>query len=148
MAIQCNLPNLNREKTIGLYNRFTPKKNAKELLLQTNEPLKDIAQRVGFDDEYYFNRRFRQIVGIPPKQFARQYKQRTIVKDWTGHEVEIPASPHRIIYHGETFGDMLIFNVQPIGGDKKNLLANHFIKITYLMCKMWHFQLTLKNLQS
>ena len=86
--------------------------NAKELLLQTNEPLKDIAQQVGFDDEYYFNRRFRQVIGIPPKQFARQYKQKTVVKDWTGHEVAIPRSPHRVIYHGETFGDMLIFDVQ------------------------------------
>ena len=100
---------------------------AKELLLQTNEPLKDIAQRVGFEDEYYFNRRFRQVVGIPPKQFARQSKQKTVVKDWTGHEVAIPASPHRIIYHGETFGDMLIFDVQPIGGDK-NSISKSFYK--------------------
>ncbi|MGR6906758.1 helix-turn-helix domain-containing protein [Lysinibacillus sp. BSL11] len=103
--------------------------NAKELLLQTNEPLKDIAQQVGFDDEYYFNRRFRQVIGIPPKQFARQYKQKTVVKDWTGHEVAIPRSPHRVIYHGETFGDMLIFDVQPIGGDKtsisKSFYKNH-----------------------
>ncbi|UZN00897.1 helix-turn-helix transcriptional regulator [Lysinibacillus sp. MHQ-1] len=67
--------------------------NAKELLLQTNVPLKEIAQRVGFDDEYYFNRRFRQVIGIPPKQFARQYRQRTVVKDWTGHEVTIPSAP-------------------------------------------------------
>lgn len=101
--------------------------NAKELLLQTNEPLKDIALQVGFDDEYYFNRRFRQVVGIPPKQFARQYKQRTVVKDWTGHEVAIPTSPQRIIYHGETFGDLLIFDVQPIGGDK-NSISKSFYK--------------------
>ena len=101
--------------------------NAKELLLQTNEPLKDIAQQVGFDDEYYFNRRFRQVIGIPPKQFARQYKQKTVVKDWTGHEVAIPRSPHRVIYHGETFGDMLIFDVQPIGGNK-NSISKSFYK--------------------
>ncbi len=100
--------------------------NAKELLLQTNEPLKDIAQQVGFDDEYYFNRRFRQVIGIPPKKFARQYRQRTVVKDWTGHEVTIPSAPHRIIYHGETFGDMLIFDVQPIGGDKKSISKSFY----------------------
>ncbi|GLC88909.1 helix-turn-helix domain-containing protein [Lysinibacillus piscis] len=91
---------------------------AKKLLEQTNEPLKNIAQRVGFDDEYYFNRRFRQIVGVPPKQYARQQRQKVLVTDWTGHKVEIPYAPHRIIYHGETFGDMLIFNIQPIGGYK------------------------------
>lgn len=81
------------------------------------------------DDEYYFNRRFRQVIGIPPKQFARHYKQKTVVKDWTGHEVAIPRSPHRVIYHGETFGDMLIFDLQPIGGDKtsisKSFYKNH-----------------------
>lgn len=93
-------------------------KHAKKLLQKTNAPLKDIAQLVGFNDEYYFNRRFRQIVGIPPKQFAHQQKQKIVVKDWTGHEVIIPSSPRRVIYHGETFGDMLVFNVHPIGGAK------------------------------
>ncbi|WP_313894067.1 AraC family transcriptional regulator [Psychrobacillus sp.] len=96
-------------------------KHAKELLQQTNEPLRNIAQQVGFNDEYYFNRRFKQVVGIPPKQFARMRKQKVIVKDWTGHEVEIPSFPRRIIYHGETFGDLLVFDVQPIGGYKTDI---------------------------
>lgn len=103
--------------------------NAKELLQQTDEPLKNIAHSVGFHDEYYFNRRFRQIVGMPPKQFARLQKQRATIKDWTGHEVEIPLSPKRVIYHGETFGDMFVFNILPIGGNKacisKSVYKNH-----------------------
>ncbi|MFY0521356.1 ABC transporter substrate-binding protein [Lysinibacillus sphaericus] len=101
--------------------------HAQVLLQQTNEPLKDIAQLVGFNDEYYFNRRFKQIIGMPPKQFARKQKQKVVVKDWTGHEVEIPSSPSRVIYHGETFGDMLIFDIQPIGGDK-NAINKSFYK--------------------
>ena len=103
--------------------------HAKELLQQTEEPLRDFAQLVGFNDEYYFNRRFRQVVGIPPKQFARLGKQKIFVKDWTGHEVEIPSFPRRIIYHGETFGDLLVFGIQPIGGNKtdidKSFYKNH-----------------------
>jgi ABC-type Fe3+-hydroxamate transport system substrate-binding protein len=96
-------------------------KHAKDLLQHTEKPLKDIALHVGFNDEYYFNRRFKQVVGMPPKQYARTRKQKIRVKDWTGHEVEIPSYPSRIIYHGETFGDLLVFNVQPIGGDKTNI---------------------------
>jgi len=100
--------------------------NAKELLQQTDEPLKNIAHLVGFNDEYYFNRRFRQIVGMPPKQFAHLQRRRTTIKDWTGHEVEIPLSPKRVIYHGETFGDMFVFNILPIGGDKTSISKSCF----------------------
>jgi len=89
---------------------------AKLLLRSTNEPLRKIAQRVGFTDEYYFNRRFRQTTGLTPKQYARQANKGNFVKDWCGHEVEIPDLPQRIIYHGETYGDLLALGLQPIGG--------------------------------
>ncbi|ETT66157.1 MULTISPECIES: helix-turn-helix domain-containing protein [Bacillales] len=39
---------------------------AKELLLRKNEPLRSIAQEVGYMDEYCFSRRFRQITGMSP----------------------------------------------------------------------------------
>jgi transcriptional regulator GlxA family with amidase domain len=32
-------------------------------------PLKTIAERTGFADEFHFSKRFRQIVGQPPGQF-------------------------------------------------------------------------------
>jgi iron complex transport system substrate-binding protein len=38
-----------------------------------------------------------------------------IFKDWTGHEVEVPVQPQRVIYHGETTGDLLALGVKPIG---------------------------------
>jgi len=38
-----------------------------------------------------------------------------IFKDWTGHEVEIPVQPERIIFHGETPGDLLALGIKPIG---------------------------------
>ncbi|WP_083830019.1 ABC transporter substrate-binding protein [Paenibacillus sp. HGF5] len=37
------------------------------------------------------------------------------VKDWTGHEVDIPLVPRRILYYGETFGDLLAIGMQPMG---------------------------------
>lgn len=38
-----------------------------------------------------------------------------IFKDWTGHEVEIPVNPKRVIYHGEVTGDLLALGVVPVG---------------------------------
>lgn len=35
--------------------------------------------------------------------------------DWTGHEVEIPVNPKRVIYHGEVTGDVLALGVVPVG---------------------------------
>jgi len=88
---------------------------SKELLLNANLPLREIARQVGFSDEYYYNRRFRQTTGTTPKQYAKLMRRKNTVKDWTGHEIEIPAQPKRVIYHGETFGDLLALGVKPVG---------------------------------
>ncbi|WP_127590938.1 AraC family transcriptional regulator [Paenibacillus lautus] len=45
---------------------------AKELLLATEDRLLDIASFVGFSNEYYFNRRFKQTVGVSPGQYRRR----------------------------------------------------------------------------
>lgn len=48
---------------------------AKKLLLTTDDRLYDIAQNVGFSNEYYFNRRFKQTLGISPGQYRRHYRE-------------------------------------------------------------------------
>lgn len=90
--------------------------HSKHLLVRTNEPLREVARQVGFLDEYYFNRKFRQSTGIAPKQFARYMRKYKKIKDWTGHIVDIPVKPERIIYYGETLGDLLVLGIEPIGG--------------------------------
>lgn len=35
--------------------------------------------------------------------------------DYKGHTAEIPVNPQRIIYSGETYGDLLALGVQAIG---------------------------------
>jgi len=45
---------------------------AQQLLLLSQDKLVDIAQAVGYNDEYYFNRRFKQEVGVTPGQFRRR----------------------------------------------------------------------------
>ncbi|WP_343223625.1 ABC transporter substrate-binding protein [Paenibacillus oenotherae] len=88
---------------------------SKDLLAESSYQLREIACQVGFADEYYFNRRFRQTTGLTPKQYARLKQSRISVHDWTGHQVDIPVQPKRIICHGETFGDLLALGVEPIG---------------------------------
>lgn len=42
------------------------------------------------------------------------------VTDWSGHEVEIPTQPERVIYHGEVTGDVLALGVTPVGIIKRS----------------------------
>ncbi|AJS60166.1 helix-turn-helix domain-containing protein [Paenibacillus sp. IHBB 10380] len=50
---------------------------AKQLLLSGGR-LQEIASTVGYRDEFYFNRRFKQTVGISPGQFIRNHKKKQI----------------------------------------------------------------------
>ncbi|OMF37740.1 AraC family transcriptional regulator [Paenibacillus sp. FSL H8-0548] len=47
---------------------------AKKYLMSGEEKLSDIAQHAGFTNEYYFNRRFKQSVGITPGQYRRSHR--------------------------------------------------------------------------
>ncbi|MBY0203411.1 ABC transporter substrate-binding protein [Paenibacillus cucumis (ex Kampfer et al. 2016)] len=94
--------------------------HAKDWLRKTDEPLRDIASRVGFKDEYYFNRRFRQITGLSPRQYDRSIQQQTLVQDWLGHDVRIPANPERVIYYGDTAGDLRVLDIHLIEDEEYN----------------------------
>lgn len=90
---------------------------SKEWLLHTENPLRDIAERVGFTDEYYFSRRFRLMTGYSPRQYAISMRQNILVKDWNNHEISIPARPNRIYYYGESTGDIKTLGIPLVGKD-------------------------------
>lgn len=50
--------------------------NAKRLMLRSERKLKDIAHEVGYDDEFYFSRKFKKEHGISPTQFMRRRQRR------------------------------------------------------------------------
>lgn len=50
-------------------------KQAKHLLLATEDRLGEIAQRLGFSSEYYFSRRFKQVAGLSPGRYRRLQRQ-------------------------------------------------------------------------
>ena len=55
-------------KDLLLENRFS---RAVTLLQQTNLPISDVADAVGYENTSFFYRRFRQIYGISPKDYRR-----------------------------------------------------------------------------
>ncbi|WP_342555715.1 helix-turn-helix domain-containing protein [Paenibacillus sp. FSL R7-0652] len=48
---------------------------SKQLLQLTDDRLHDIASHVGFSNEYYFSRRFKQYAGITPGVYRRHHRQ-------------------------------------------------------------------------
>lgn len=73
---------------------------AKQLLIGSDQRLKEIAEQTGFRDEYYFSRRFKQAVGVSPTQFVRLQSR----------DIRI-CSLH-------TLGDLLPLGVVPVGANR------------------------------
>jgi len=93
---------------------------AKEMLLQTEENVEEIARTVGFVDPYYFIRRFRQKTGLTPRQYALQWRQEyaeRVFRDSMGQVVALPETNSRIVYYdGKTFGDLFALDLNAVGG--------------------------------
>ncbi|MDF2724916.1 MAG: bacillibactin transport regulator [Paenibacillus sp.] len=79
---------------------------AKQLLIGSDQRLKEIAEQTGFRDEYYFSRRFKQAVGVSPTQYVRMQSR----------DMRI-CSLH-------TLGDLLPLGVVPVGANR--YIADHY----------------------
>lgn len=64
--------------------RFT---RACELFRTCNVMVSDVARAVGYDDQYYFSRKFREVVGVSPKEYQKHH-QKKINTDQSGVERE------------------------------------------------------------
>ncbi|MDO7266469.1 ABC transporter substrate-binding protein [Shouchella clausii] len=64
-------------KSVSQYAAEVKLTEAKRLIQTTTLPLKDIAHRIGYDDEFYFSRKFKKEVGLSPSQY-REKKMRKL----------------------------------------------------------------------
>jgi AraC-like DNA-binding protein len=68
---------------------------AKELLMLTDDQVIRIAHKSGYRDEYYFNRRFKEVVGVSPGRYGRggaSYK-RICAMQFIGELLELGLQP-------------------------------------------------------
>ncbi|MGO4529520.1 helix-turn-helix domain-containing protein [Paenibacillus sp. 2TAF8] len=68
---------------------------AKEMLMTSNLRIRDIAREVGYRDEFYFSRRFRNYAGYAPTSYAKQV-HRNIVSlsyPYTDHLMTLGITP-------------------------------------------------------
>lgn len=59
-------------KTFNEYSRYIRIEKAKEYLLNTNNTIFWIAEHVGYTDEKYFSRIFRELAGVLPSEYRQQ----------------------------------------------------------------------------
>jgi len=93
-----------RELTGESPNRYLNRlriEQAKRLLAASpSSRINEIAERVGFCDEYYFSRRFKMTTGVTPTQFARS------------------GGKERRIFSVQYLGELLTLGIRPIGTNR------------------------------
>ncbi|MGN7469079.1 helix-turn-helix domain-containing protein [Brevibacillus sp. SAFN-007a] len=53
--------------------------HAKQLLRDTDLYMREIARRVGYQDEFYFSRKFKKVVGVSPSAYSKNARKRVAV---------------------------------------------------------------------
>lgn len=81
---------------------------AGELLAETPLQIKEIAARLGYDDQFYFSRLFKSVHGVPPREYRarREEAHRSRFKshqdNGSAEAVGLPAEPSRLSAAGGT----------------------------------------------
>jgi len=94
---------------------------AKQLLLLTKDSIRLIASSVGYADEFYLSRKFKQAVGISPSAYREKRNQKIASYDFatTGHLLALQILPYAAPIHPkwtldyyEQFKDDIIFHLE------------------------------------
>ncbi|UFJ39448.1 AraC family transcriptional regulator [Brevibacillus humidisoli] len=76
-------------------------RQAKQLLLQSHDSFRSIAQRVGYSDEFYFSRKFKAATGDSPKAYVKKFTYSHRVASLkhlpTGHLIALGIEPYAAV---------------------------------------------------
>ncbi|USK83733.1 AraC family transcriptional regulator [Peribacillus asahii] len=74
---------------------------AKQLLILSKDPLRSIANSVGFNDEFYFSRKFKAVTGFSPTAYVERIKNSSKIASLkhllTGHLVALGIEPYATV---------------------------------------------------
>lgn len=93
------------KKTYGLstidYVTEARLNHAKRLIAQSDMKLSDIAHQVGYNDEFYFSRKFKQATGLTPSAYAknRRSKVAAYMSPVAGHLLALNLMPYAAPLH-------------------------------------------------
>jgi ABC-type Fe3+-hydroxamate transport system substrate-binding protein/AraC-like DNA-binding protein len=82
---------------------------AQQLLLETDAKVQDVARSVGYQDEFYFNRRFKQSFGMAPGMYARSRLK------------------ERKLFATQYLGHLLALGIRPVGATS-NIMTHSFLR--------------------
>ncbi|MCP3738160.1 AraC family transcriptional regulator [Rossellomorea sp. BNER] len=75
--------------------------HAKQLLAKGQKKIRDIAKEVGYSDEFYLSRKFKQTVGISSSTYRKKRKQKVAAYDFStiGHLMALHILPYAAPIH-------------------------------------------------
>ena len=97
-------------------------RRAKELLVTSNKRLKEIAENVGYRDEFYFSRMFKKNIGLSPRNFMKKRKRKVFnfENTFNGHFSALNNPPFATVIWHYTSGYQLMVENQMCGNIKLN----------------------------
>ena len=100
-------------------------RQAKQWLLQSNEPIRSIAKKVGFSDEFYFSRKFKAKEGKSPSIYINKLRESNRMASLnhlvTGHSMAIGSEPYAALRNQSFPITYNLSNMISIGDHQPNL---------------------------
>ncbi|MFB9753079.1 AraC family transcriptional regulator [Paenibacillus hodogayensis] len=93
-------------KSVTDYLTHTRIRHAQERLVSSQERLSDIAKKVGYKDEYYLSRKFKQVVGVSPTAYLKLPKKIiSLNPHLTRHLLTLDVIPAATVCYPWKFGE-------------------------------------------
>lgn len=76
-------------------------RHAKRMMLQADARLREIAQQVGYSDEFYFSRKFKQQIGVAPTVYMKKRRRKIVAytPGIAGHMLALGQCPYAAPLH-------------------------------------------------
>ncbi len=76
-------------------------RHAKRMMLQADARVREIAQQVGYSDEFYFSRKFKQQIGVAPTVYMKKRRRKIVAytPGVAGHMLALGQTPYAAPLH-------------------------------------------------